>query len=406
MRRTTLSLAEARRISLASQGFDRPRPSSNINARHMRNVIHNLGLLQLDFVNVLVPAHLLILFSRLGPYKPERFNKLVYGSGDFTEQWAHEASIVPVHCWPLLAHRRQDYKPWANSPIMKLKNKEKYLSEVIDLVTERGPVTARDLPQLPGPARKPGDWHRSLPRWALEFHFGRGDVAVANRLPNFQRQYDLPRRLIGDPHLGHRVSREDAQRELLRMAGESYGVATLQDLADYYRMSPREARPRIEELVEDGALAAVTVEGWQQPAFLSAAARLPQSIKAASLLSPFDPVIWYRPRAERLFEFHYRIEIYVPEKKRKWGYYVLPFLLNDRLVARVDLKADRSNSVLLVQSAHPEDGINANYVASRLAAELVALSDWLDLQRIKVRKRGRFDRLLAHQLRSEGNAAD
>ena len=256
-----ISLVQARRIALAAQGFDRPRPKCEVDIRHLRRAIRQMGLLQLDFVNVLIPAHYLVLFSRLGAYERARLNHLVYQRREFTEQWAHEASIVPMEVWPLLAYRRQDYQPWPNSPMTKLKGKSKYLSQVIDLITDNGALSSQDLPPVAGPKRKPGDWHRSLPRWALECHFGRGAVAVADRLPNFQRVYDLPERLIDVQHLERRVSRKDAQRELLRLAAESYGIATMRDLADYYRMSPREAAPRVAELVETGDVKEVDVEG-------------------------------------------------------------------------------------------------------------------------------------------------
>ena len=208
MRPETLSVEEARRIALAAQGFACGRPAAQCDARHIRRVIQRLGLLQLDFVNVLIPAHYLIVYSRLGPYAKERFERLVYRSGEFTEQWAHEASIVPVECWPLLEHRRQEFKPWPNSPIMKLRNRDEYLERTLRLVRRKGPLTSQDLPPVPGPARKAGDWHRSVPRSALEYHFGSGRLAVANRLGNFQRVYDIPKRLIGKPHYGRRVSAE------------------------------------------------------------------------------------------------------------------------------------------------------------------------------------------------------
>jgi len=394
-----ISLAQARRMALAAQGFDRPRPEGKVDIRHIRRAIRQMGLLQLDFVNVLVPAHYLVLYSRLGAYKRSRQNHLVYRRREFTEQWAHEASIVPMEVWPLLAYRRQDYQPWPNSPITKLKGKSKYLSQTIDLITNNGAMTSQDMPPVPGPKRKPGDWHRSLPRWALECHFGRGAVAVANRLPNFQRVYDLPERLIDPQHLERQVSRNDAQRELLRLAAESYGIATMKDLADYYRMSPREAAPRVAELVEAGDVKEVGVEGWKEPGFLAKSARTPRKLSCASLLSPFDPVMWFRPRAERLFNFHYRIEIYVPASKRKWGYYVLPFLLDDRIVARVDLKADRKGRELLVLAAHKEENIDEDRSIEHLAGELKSLASWLDLERVKVSRRGPFARKLADCIR-------
>ncbi len=390
-----ISLAQARRIALAAQGFDRPRPKGEVDIRHLRRAIRQMGLLQLDFVNVLIPAHYLVLFSRLGAYERARLNHLVYQRREFTEQWAHEASIVPMEVWPLLAYRRQDYQPWPGSPITKIKGKSKYLSQTLDLITDNGALTSQDLPPVAAPKRKPGDWHRSLPRWALECHFGRGAVAVADRLPNFQRVYDLPERLIGAQHLERRVARKDAQRELLRLAAESYGIATLRDLADYYRMSPREAAPRVAELVETGDVCQVSVEGWKEPGFLARGARTPRKLSVSSLLSPFDPVVWFRPRAERLFDFHYRIEIYVPANKRKWGYYVLPFLLDDRIVARVDLKADRKNRQLLVLATHKEENIDEDRSIECLAGELKSLASWLDLERVKVSRRGPFARKLA-----------
>jgi uncharacterized protein YcaQ len=282
---------------------------------------------------------------------------------------------------------------------MRLPNREKYLGEVLDFVRQSGPVTSHDLPPVPGPKRRPGDWHRSVPRWALEVHFGRGAVAVTERMSNFQRVYDLPERLIEASHYGRRVDAGEAQRELLRCAARACGVATLHDLADYYRMSPRDARPRLAELVEEGSLTPVSVEGWKEPAYLSPDARCPRAVRGATLLSPFDPVVWFRRRAERLFDFHYRIEIYVPEKKRRWGYYVLPFLLDERIVARVDLKADRKEGALLVQSAHPEENIDRLRVVEELAAELESLAAWLGLRRIVVKRRDAFARELAERLR-------
>ena len=395
MRRVQVSRAEARRIALGAQGFDRVRPDSADDIRHIRRVINQLGLLQLDFVNVLIPAHYLVLYSRLGAYQCQRLNDLVYRRIEFIEQWAHEASIVPVDAWSLLQHRRDEYQPYPNSPIMKLRGRGEYLKQVLRIVEERGPVTSSDLPPIPGPKRKAGDWHRSVPRWALEYHFGFGSVAVVNRLPNFQREYDLPERVIDSKQLQKRVTRADAQRELLRRAAKSCGISTARDLADYYRMSPKDALPRVRELVEEGALREVKVEGWQEPGLLSRDAVVPRRIKASALLSPFDPVIWFRPRAERLFDFHYRIEIYVPASKRKWGYYVLPYLLDDRIVARVDLKADRKNKELLVLAAHEEAGIDAGRTARKLATELANLAAWLDLESVRVSRRGSIASVLA-----------
>lgn len=382
--RKSLSLSEARRIALAAQGFDRPRPRNVDDKRHYRRALGHVGVLQLDFVNVLLPAHQLIIWSRLGPYDRSRFERFVYRSGEYTEQWAHEASIVRVSDWPLLGHRRRRFEPWKHNPLNQLKDRDSYLERVLKQVRHEGPLTSNDLPSAEGPARKPGDWHRSIPRWALEFHFGRGRLAVKKRLTNFQRVYDLPERLIGQEHLGRRVVKSDAQRELLRESACRLGVATLQDLADYYRMSPRDAAPRISELQEEGVVTPVSVEGWRDTAYLASTARIPREIAGASLLSPFDPVTWFRPRASRLFGFEYRIEIYVPAAKRRWGYYVLPFRLGDRIVARVDLKAERKSGRLLVQRAHLEEGADCGEVARALARELRGLGEWLGLNDVQV----------------------
>jgi len=380
-RRTDISAAEARRIALAAQGFDRPRPRSPDDVRHYRRALHRVGVLQLDFVNVLIPAHFLILWSRLGNYDRQRLEQFLYGSREFTEQWAHEASIVRVSDWPLLEHRRAAWEPWKRNPLKTLEDPEGYLRNILHKVERDGAVTANDLPAVAAPARKkPGDWHRPVQRWALEHHFGRGMLGIRRRLGNFQRVYDLPERLIGQAHRERRVGRADAQRLLLRQSAESLGVATVQDLADYYRMTARNVAPRVNELVEEGALTPVKVEGWKEQAYLSATARLPRTIDGASLLSPFDPVVWFRPRAERLFDFVYRIEIYVPQAKRRWGYYVLPFRVGDRIVARVDLKADRQRKVLLVKALHHEPGADPKKNESALRDELDSLAEWLDLE--------------------------
>jgi hypothetical protein len=404
MPRRNLSSAEARRIALAAQGFGRQRPHGVADIRHIRRVINELGLLQLDFVNVLVPAHYLVVYSRLGPYERARFDRLVYGRREFIEQWAHEASIVPAGYWPLLAHRRAAYRPYPNSPIMQFPERHSYLEKALEIVREQGPVTGHDLPAVAGPARRAGDWHRSVARSALEYHFGYGNVAVAGRLPNFQRQYDLPERVMDNGTLSRQVSRHAGERSLLRQAARASGIATLQDLADYYRMSARDARPRVAELVEEGALVEVSVEGWPAPAYLAADARVPRSINGRALLSPFDPLIWYRPRALRLFDFHYRIEIYVPGHRRKWGYYVLPFLLDDAIVARVDLKADRKSGRLQVLSAHSEDRIDSSRCAHELALELHSLAQWLALDSVSVGRKGSLARDLAKKVKETAPA--
>lgn len=401
--RCRISGAEARRIALAAQGFDRQRPAAEPDARHFRRVLDTLGLVQLDYVNVLMPAQFLIFWSRLGAYDRERLETLLYRRRAYTEQWAHEASVVPVDSWPLLDYRRRAHRLHDDSPLRRLPAHSAYLEDVLKRVETSGGLTASDLPQMPGPRRKPGDWHRSIPRRALEFHFARGHLAIADRLPNFQRVYDLAERVIPAEHRARALRREDARRELLRRAARALGIATLQDLADYYRMTARDAAPRLAELEEEGAVRRIEVDGWADPAYLACGARLPREIPGESLLSPFDPVVWFRPRAERLFGFHYRIEIYTPSAKRRWGYYVLPFRVGDRIEARVDVKADRKAGRLLVPAAYLEGHADGAACAGRLAAELRALSDWLNLGSIRVARRNEFSRALARAVKEHEN---
>ncbi|MGH6631172.1 MAG: winged helix-turn-helix domain-containing protein, partial [Burkholderiales bacterium] len=292
MPRENLSLNEARRIALAAQGFDRPRPRASVSAQHLTRTIRQLGLLQIDFVNVLLPAHYLIPFSRLGAYRRSVFDKVVYRQGDFTEQWAHEASIVTMETWPLLRHRMESHRvrPWGFEAV--LAKHTAYADQVLDEIRKRGPLAADDLHVPDGLSRRlDNSWIGTIPRAVLEAHFGRGLLAVAERRPNFSRAFDLAERLIPGEHYGRQVDRERAQRELLLMAARSYGVGTAADLADYYRMPIKEARARIAELAAAGNLRQVQVEGWREPAYLHPKAKLPGEINASALLSPFDPVV-------------------------------------------------------------------------------------------------------------------
>lgn len=376
--------SQARRIACAAAGFDRPRPSSQPDIRHFRRLLNGLGVVQLDFVNVLMPAQQLVVWSRLGAYDLSRLHAFAYARGEFTEQWAHEASIVPVRFWSLLEHRRKAHQLHRNNPLHGVPRHRAYLDAVLKQVADSGPLTAADLPPIPGPRRRPGDWHRPISRHALDFHFARGSLAVARRLANFQRVYDLPERVLPESMLACRATTAEAHRALLATAAGGMGIATLADLADYYRMPVRAARPRVAELVEDGSLIEVGVEGWTVPGYLAASARCPRDIPGASLLSPFDPLVWYRPRAARLFGFDYRLEIYVPASLRKWGYYVLPFRVADRIMARVDLKADRVARKLCVKAVYLEADADKFECVPRLAAELTAIAEWLELDAVRV----------------------
>src|SRR5262245_43420279 len=403
MSQDNLTLSEARRIALTAQGFDRPRPDGKVNAGHIRGAIRRLGLVQIDYVNVLTPAHYQVLFSRLGSYKKSLFDDLVYRRREFTEQWAHERSILPVESWPLLRHRMETHRvrPWGFEKF--LERQSSYVARALEEIRARGPLSAEDLPEPHDAPVRMSDkwgWGMNLKSQVLEAHFGFGRLAVVERLPNFARVYDLAERVIPAEHHGRKVEREEAQRELLRLAARSHGISTAGDLADYYRMRIGEARRRIVELVGAGELREARVEGWREPAYLHPDARIARRIEASALLSPFDPVVWNRTRAARLFGFDYRIEIFTPQEKRRWGYYVLPFLLGERLVARVDLKADRAARRLLTLAAYIEAGADPGAVAHALAAELWTMARWLGLDSVYVERRNGFARPLEAAVRA------
>jgi uncharacterized protein len=397
-----LRLSEARRLALTAQGFDRPRPA-RVALGHVRQSLRRLGLVQIDSVNVVARAHYQVLFSRLGPYRTSLLDELVHGRHEYVEQWAHEASILPAEDWPLLRHRMESHRvrPWGFDRFLAAN--ARYVEEVLAAVRARGPLSAADLPDPEGTSRRiPGSWLGTVPRAVLEALFGRGTLAVANRQQDFARSFDLAERIVPAGALARRLSREEAQRELLRRAARGHAVGTAADLADYYRMPVREARPRLAELVEAGDLQEVQVEGWRETAFLDPRARAAPRLAAAALLSPFDPVVWFRPRAARLFGFDYRVELFVPAARRRWGYYVFPFLLGERLVARVDLRADRKDGRLVVAASYLEEHARPGTVAPPLAAELWTLARWLGLADVAVERRGPFAPALAAALRRSG----
>lgn len=375
-----LPLTRARRIALAAQGFAkaRPRGSAGPGPGHLRRVLDRTGLLQIDSVNVLVRAQYLPAFSRLGPYPRAALDRLAVRRELF-EYWGHEASLLPVTLHPLLRWRMQraraGLETWA--PMARLAaERPGYVAHLLDEVRERGPVTAGEL--ATEPPRQGTWWTWSPTKTALEYLFWCGDITTASRR-GFERVYDVTERVLPAAVLAAPTPVEhDAQRELLALAARYLGVATAGDLADYFRIRVPDARPRIAELVEDGRLVRVSVAGWTQPAYLDPAARRPRRVGARALLAPFDPLVWERARVQRLFDFHYRIEIYVPAALRRHGYYVLPFLLGERLVARVDLKADRAGGRLIVRAAHPEPGAPGD-TAAELAAELAEMAAWLGL---------------------------
>ena len=389
-----LSVSQARRIALAAQGFADPRPTGRVDARQLRRVLARIAILQIDSVNVFCRTHYMPLFSRLGPYSRDALDKLTAHTAgpvrrELFEYWAHEASLVPVELQPLLRWRmdRANIDAWGGMRRV-MRDNPKLVDDVIALVGEQGPIRASET-GIARPARVAGEmwnWHDG--KIALEYLFWAGRVTAARRI-NFERHYDLPERVLPPEVLAVPTpSVEDAQRELVRIAARAQGVATEPDLGDYFRLPRADSKARVAELVDAGELVAVEVDGWRAPTYLWPAARRPRRVTARALLSPFDSLVWFRERTERLFGFRYRIEIYTPAPKRVYGYYVLPFLLGESLVARVDLKSDRQAGVLRVQGAYLEDGADPYYVATELAEELAVTAHWLGLSEVVVMPRG------------------
>jgi uncharacterized protein YcaQ len=369
-----LSNSQARRVALGAQGFNDRRPTGRVDRRHLRRVVDRMGLIQIDSVNVLVRSQELPLFARLGPH-PRTLIDDATRAGDLFEFWVHEACHVPIELYPLQRWAMHGHARWKSLRSWAADN-ERLVSNVLDRVRSDGPIVASDLEMRERPKGTWWDWDDG--KLALEHLFRIGDVAARRRPNDFARLYDLAERVIpADVLAAPAPDAHDAKKELLVRAARHHGVGTASDLTDYHRLS--HTRVLLAELVEEGRLVPVAVEGWSKPAFMHPDAVVPRQVNARALLSPFDPVVWNRERIERLFGFHYRIEIYVPAPKRQYGYYVLPFLLGDELVARVDLKADRTAGRLLVQSADGEPGIDEADVAAELAEELASLAGWLGL---------------------------
>jgi len=396
--RERLSAAEARRVALAAQGFAESRPARP-DARALRRVLKHVGLLQIDSVNVLARGHYLTLFGRLGPYPVELVERAAfYAPRRLFEYWGHEASLLPVATQPLLRWRMQRAHDDAWGGIRRVaKERPELVERVLAEVTERGPIAASEFEEE-GPRPAEPWWNWSDAKRAFEFLFWSGLITSARRR-NFERLYDLPERVLPRAVVSTPTPPpDDAQRELVRIAARSLGVAAERDLRDYFRLPLAETRARVAELVEAQELLPVEVEDWSTPAYLWHETSVPRRVDARALIGPFDSLIWERSRVERLFGFRYRIEIYVPAPKRVHGYYVLPFLLGDRLVGRVDLKADRAAGELRVQAAHMEPDAPKG-TASALIEELRAMAGWLALERIHVEPSGD----LAAALKREAN---
>ena len=384
-----LSAAAARRVALAAQGFaDRP-PSGAVTARHLRRVLGRTRLLQIDSVNVFARAHLVPPYSRLGPWSPALLDDALRRREVF-EYWGHEASYLPVALHPLLRWRMARAaaleEGWGG-PLRVFRDRPDLVERVYAQVVEQGPVGAgalRDAPRAGG-----SWWGWDDVKRALEYLFWCGRVTTARRTAGFERLYDVTERVLPAEVLAAPTpSREDAQRALVELSASALGVATERDLRDYFRLRPAEARTAVRALADDGVLLPVDVEGWSGPAWLHRDAAVPRRVAARTLLSPFDPLVFERSRALRLFGLDYRIEIYVPAAKRVHGYYVLPFLADEQVRARVDLKADRRAGVLRVPAAHLEVGQDAGATAELLAAELRRAAAWRGLDDVVVEDRG------------------
>jgi uncharacterized protein YcaQ len=384
-----LTAGLARRIALAAQGFADPRPVGAIGTRQLRRAADRLGVVQIDSVNVLSRSHYLPFFSRLGPYPRPLLDALSNRRHDLFEYWAHEASFLPVRLHPCLRWRMDaaDREAWGSMTRVQRERPE-YVAALLERVRADGPIRASQLQEArPNRAGSMWNWHTG--KAALEYLFFTGALTARGRTAGFERVYDLTERVLPPAFVRAPTPlRADAIRELVRTASGALGVATETDLRDYFRLAPGDARTAFAELVEEGQLQPVEVEGWNRPAWLDPLARRPRLIRARALLSPFDSLVWERPRVERIFGFRYRLEIYTPAEKRTHGYYVLPFLLGDRLVGRVDLKADRQAGVLRVQAAFAEPGSDRVEVARELAGELRLMAGWLELDQVEVGERG------------------
>ncbi|MFZ3291282.1 MAG: crosslink repair DNA glycosylase YcaQ family protein [Mycobacterium sp.] len=391
---STLSVAQARRIAVAAQGFSEPRPGGPITRAHLRRLISRIQMLQLDSVSVAVRAHYAPVFSRLGPYDRDVLDRAAWSHTArsprlLVEYWAHEAALMAVDDWPLLRWRMRQYRHgrWGSHIV---KANPRMADDIVAAIAELGPSTAGQIENhlAAAPRRAKGAWwNRSDTKWVAEALFASGRLTTATRV-GFARHYDLTERVLPADVLAREVDEDDAVRELTLRAATALGVATEADIRDYFRLAVGQVKPAIVKLLADGQLERVEVEGWLVPAYLPAGQTIPRRNRGTALLCPFDPLIFFRPRVERLFGFHYRIEIYTPAAQRRYGYYVWPFLLDGELVGRVDLKADRSADVLHVVGAFVEPDRTTSRVAEALAGELETMAGWLGLGGVKVGGRG------------------
>ncbi|MFD4183519.1 winged helix-turn-helix domain-containing protein [Rhodococcus sp. NPDC058514] len=398
-----MTAAAARRTALAAQGFGDPRPAGAPTRRHLLKAVGRTSLLQIDSVSVAVRAHYMPVFSRVGAYDRTLLDAAAWQHTAakpraLVEYWAHEAALIPVQDWPLLRWRMHAYTGgrWAGE--RKVLERNPTLSrDVLDVISAVGAASAGDVErhlELDGGGRGGPWWDRSDTKVVCEQLFAAGALSVDRRV-GFVRHYDLADRVLPAGVVSASIDEPDAVRELIRRAARSLGVGTEPDLRDYYRLSRAQAAAAIADLVDEGTLVPVAVRGWQAPAYLYAQAKTPRRITGAALLCPFDPLVFFRPRTERIFDFHYRLEIYTPQHKRVHGYYVFPFLLDGELVARVDLKADRAADVLRVLGTFAEGEHAHGRVVESLASSLREMAQWLGLSGVAVGDRGDLSAELA-----------
>jgi len=387
--------AEARRLALRSLGFGRQKPG-RAGVAHVRATAARLSAIQIDSVNVLARAHYLPTFSRFGPYPMSALDDLAHRTRELFEYWGHAACFLPIELYPLMRWRMDNQREaWS-----RLSRTQKAFHEAVHReVAARGPIAAGEL-SIGGRSTGPW-WGWSRGKLALELLFRQGRLAIAGRR-NFERLYDLPERVIPDAaRLAPTLAPDEARKALFVRAARAMGLGTAKDITHYFhvdawwdrrfvrkRRKPSSPSHLFDQLVEERRLERVTVEGWKAPAYLVPGARVPRAVDARAIVSPFDPILWERKWTKAVFGFDYQIEIYVPGPKRVHGYYVLPFLLDDRFAARVDLKADRKGSALIVHAAYVEPGFDAARAAAALGDELRALAAWLSLDSFQIARKG------------------
>ncbi|QUR69660.1 winged helix-turn-helix domain-containing protein [Mycobacterium spongiae] len=388
----TLTAGQARRVAVAAQGFADSKPAGPITRAHLKRLMSRIQLLQLDSVSVAVRAHYAPVFSRLGPYDRGVLDRAAWSHGRarlLVEYWAHEAALVAVEDWPLLRWRMRNY-PHGRWGTQIVKASPQLVDDVVAAVAELGPSTAGQIEAyLAAESRvtRGAWWNRSETKWVAEALFAAGVLTTATRV-GFARHYDLVERVLPRDVLARDVDDDQAIRELTLRAASALGVGTEADIRDYFRLSAQQVKPVIAELVAAGEIERVNVDGWSAPAYLRAGRTMPRRDRGTALLCPFDPLIFYRPRVQRLFDFTYRIEIYTPAAKRQYGYYVWPLLLDGQLVARVDLKADRAADTLRVLAAFAEPEVSRPRVAAALAGELALMASWLGVGGVTASRRG------------------